>query len=154
MACAPASTFFDRSGKPVEKPADRVVVPRRSVYGIAVRDGCVLLVRPTWKDTLDVPGGMQEPGETDEQTLRREFIEETGCVVAMEALIAEDRRDFYADDTETYYDSHRLFYRVTIVEEKPFLSDGEIAEVLWVPIADAVVRCDERHAQVVARLVG
>lgn len=56
---------------------------RTGVYGIVMRDGQMLLI---WQKSgpytgkLDFPGGGIEFGETPEQTLRREFVEE----VAME----------------------------------------------------------------------
>ncbi len=52
------------------------LVFRPSVYGVAVRDGKVLLV-PQW-DGYDFPGGGIELGETLDEAFRREIKEETG----------------------------------------------------------------------------
>ena len=43
----------------------------------------LLVVRKIFKDRVDfiIPGGRQEPGEKDEQTLKRELMEELGVKV-------------------------------------------------------------------------
>lgn len=46
-----------------------------------VRDGRVLLVRPSYKDHWTFPGGLVDRGETPEEAARREAREEAGVVV-------------------------------------------------------------------------
>ena len=46
-----------------------------------VQDRRVLVARSRGKDRWYLPGGKREPGETDEQTLRREIREELGVDV-------------------------------------------------------------------------
>ena len=65
---------------------------RPSVYGVAIRDGKVLLV-PQW-DGYDFPGGGVELGETLDEAFRREVFEETGLAVERgEVLVCES--DFF-----------------------------------------------------------
>ena len=62
----------------------------QSVTGIVIRDHKVLLARHTYgvgKNRLIVPGGYVEPGETPQQALKREYMEETGIVVEPKELI-------------------------------------------------------------------
>jgi 8-oxo-dGTP diphosphatase len=59
---------------------------------LVVRDGKVLLGRRTsahGRGTWSPPGGKAEPGETDEETARRELAEEAGLAGAVPRLVAE-----------------------------------------------------------------
>lgn len=49
------------------------------VAGVCIRDGKVLLQKPSDDDGYAFPGGHAALGETNEQTLIREFKEETGA---------------------------------------------------------------------------
>jgi 8-oxo-dGTP diphosphatase len=56
-----------------------VSAPVISVVGLVhVRDGRLLVVRPRGKGAFYLPGGKLEPGETPEQALHREVLEELG----------------------------------------------------------------------------
>jgi ADP-ribose pyrophosphatase YjhB (NUDIX family) len=52
----------------------------RVAAGALIRDtqGRILLVRPTYKDGWDIPGGYVEPGESPAAACRRELREELG----------------------------------------------------------------------------
>ena len=57
----------------------RAEVTRVGAYGITLFKNSILLVRQMkgpLKDLLDLPGGGVEPGETPDETLKREFLEE------------------------------------------------------------------------------
>lgn len=47
------------------------------------RDGRVLLVRPTYKDHWEIPGGYVEPGESPRAACLREIREELGLALAV-----------------------------------------------------------------------
>lgn len=54
------------------------------IYGIIRRNNQILLIKKTrgpYTGMFDLPGGSPEKGENEEQTLRREIAEETGCAV-------------------------------------------------------------------------
>jgi 8-oxo-dGTP diphosphatase len=52
--------------------------------------GRVMLVRPTYKDHWDIPGGYVEAGETPHQACTREIKEEPGIDVHLGSLLVAD----------------------------------------------------------------
>jgi len=69
---------------------------------LVVRDGQVLMGRrtsPHGRGTWSPPGGKAEPGETAEETARRELVEETGLVGAVPRVVAETVDSFATGET-------------------------------------------------------
>lgn len=111
---------------------------RVGVYGIAINDGSILLVHKgdngCYRGLLDLPGGGIEFGETQEQALRREFLEEVG--MTFEAMAVIDNLSHYMEvlDASPPYIFHQLglLYAVT----HPVASPAHTAEggFGWYPI--------------------
>ena len=57
-----------------------------------VRDpfGAVLIVTPTYKPTLEIPGGIVEAGESPRACARRESLEELGLELTPQRLLVMD----------------------------------------------------------------
>ena len=73
----------------------------QSVGGVCIRDGTVLLARHTYgagKGMFIIPGGYVNFGEIPEETLVREYQEETGITVKAGKLIGMrfSAKDWYA----------------------------------------------------------
>jgi 8-oxo-dGTP diphosphatase len=69
---------------------------------LVVRDGKVLMGRrtsPHGYGTWAPPGGKAEESETDEETARRELLEETGLVGAVPRVVAETVDTFPTGET-------------------------------------------------------
>ncbi len=63
------------------------------VYGIYIKNNAVLMIRKSrgpYEGMYDLPGGRMEAGETMEQGLRREFIEEVGSEVTDQTFLSEN----------------------------------------------------------------
>ena len=54
--------FRDRKGNRVIKPEHKEINNRTSVYGLVKKGNKVLLVKPTWKEEFELPGGGVENG--------------------------------------------------------------------------------------------
>lgn len=60
--------------------------------GLLVRDpfGAVLIVTPTYKPTLEIPGGIVEASESPRDCARRESLEELGLELTPQRLLVMD----------------------------------------------------------------
>jgi 8-oxo-dGTP diphosphatase len=75
-------------------------MPRHTARAIVIKDGNLLLME-RWRPGrhyFSVPGGGIEAGETAEQAVVREILEETGCIVTIERqlyILTIDSNDHY-----------------------------------------------------------
>jgi 8-oxo-dGTP diphosphatase len=110
--------------------------PEVAVGGVAVVDGCLLLVRrghgPA-AGTWTVPGGRVELGETLHEAVVREVAEETGLTVVVDRFLG------WAERIEPGPDgAHAVildFAVTTLGPEEPVAGD-DATEAAWVPIDD------------------
>lgn len=88
-----------------------------SVVGLMERDGLVLAVsRKGNREDLGLPGGKIEPGESPEEALAREVMEETGVRVVLARGVFEV--------------PHARVYEILAWEGEPSSQEG--TAVLWV----------------------
>jgi 8-oxo-dGTP diphosphatase len=111
----------------------------RAAGGVVIRDGdhgpeVAVVHRPRYDD-WSLPKGKRDPGETDEQTAVREVEEETGlrCALGREQLPTRyvDRRG--RSKVVRYWVMH-------VIGSRPFEANGEIDELAWLRIDEAVGR--------------
>lgn len=91
---------------------DMPEIVRTAVRGIIFVDGKLLLIEDN-KNEVKLPGGGQEEGETDLETLIREVREETGCTAIAETVrpfgyIEEKRKSFNED--RIWHQFSRLYF--------------------------------------------
>ena len=126
---------------------------RPAVFGVAIRDGLVALVRvtkPGHAPWIDLPGGALEAGEDDVQALAREFGEETGLVVQAGRGLGRADQRFRLTDGEPVNNRSGL-YVAEIEGEDASLKVEDDHELVWIEPAEAVrgLRHDS-HAWAVA----
>ena len=99
------------------------VVTRPSTNGVEV----LVVHRPRYDD-WSLPKGKAEPGETDEETARREVEEETGYACALGRELATDRYvDRHGRDKQVRY------WMMTVEHERPWAPNREVDERRWLP---------------------
>lgn len=107
----------------------------QSVAGVVIKDDKVLLARHTYgngKGLLIIPGGYLNFGETPEEALKREFMEETKIEVAPKDIIGIrfNMHDWY------------VVFEAEYISGTASSDNDENSEVLWVEIENALTRED------------
>jgi ADP-ribose pyrophosphatase YjhB (NUDIX family) len=102
------------------------------VVGVAIHDNSVLLHRADNEPFWTVPGGRAEHGETAEQTIRREMLEELGTDVHVDRLLWVVENFFEYDGFD--YHELALYFLIRFPPGSPRLgaecfdgSDGDVA---------------------------
>lgn len=133
--------FYDRLGKKHLKPDDVKVADRHSVYGIAIFNNQILMIKPAWADWWELPGGAVEKGENEPIALNREWIEEIGYIVKEmdKNSINVVNNNFYLNENgDHYYSSKLSFFAVTRISKMIDFSKNiqEIKAIEWIKISD------------------
>ena len=107
----------------------------QSVAGVVIKDNKVLLARHTYgsgKGKLIIPGGYVNYGETPQQALKREYMEETNIEVEPENIIGIrfNMHDWY------------IVFRAKYISGEAQSDHDENSEVLWLNMKDALSRDD------------
>lgn len=114
--------------------------PRQGAYGILLREGRIAVVQVGYtKFTYDLPGGGIDEGETPEQALKREYLEETGLEVRVGSLVAEFNHYMVHDDG-TPYNNHARVYEVELVAERPQAKTEDDHELIWLSPLEVIKR--------------
>ena len=105
----------------------------QSVTGVVIKDNKVLLARHTYgggAGLLIVPGGYVNEGETPQDALIREYMEETKVTVKPLDIIGIrfNMHDWY------------IAFRAEYVSGEASSDHEENSEVLWVDVEEALVR--------------
>jgi len=103
--------------------------PRPCVGALIVREGKVLLARRAKEPYLgwwDIPGGFMEAGETPEEALAREVLEETGLRARAFRLLAIFPDTYGAEGAPTL----NLHYLVEVDAGEP-CPQSDVADLRW-----------------------
>jgi 8-oxo-dGTP pyrophosphatase MutT (NUDIX family) len=93
------------------------------VAGLGFRDGYVLVHRAVHESFWTFPGGRAEIGETSEETLRREMVEELSVDVTVRRLLWSVENFFHYEEMDWH--ELGLYYLMELPADFPF-DPGEI----------------------------
>jgi ADP-ribose pyrophosphatase YjhB (NUDIX family) len=98
-------------------------------------EGRVVLVRPSYKEDWDIPGGYVEPGESPRAACLREIEEELGITTAVGPMLVVDwaPAEHEGDKLLFIFDAGSL---TTEQEQAIRFADGELTEWRYVEAAD------------------
>ena len=107
----------------------------QSVAAVCLKDGKVLLALHTYgggKGKLIIPGGYLQAGETPEEAVRREFMEEVHVEIEPKEIVGIrfSSRDWY------------VVFRAEHISGEPTPDYDEVDEVLWIDAGEALQRED------------
>ncbi len=123
-----------------------------TVSAVVENDGRFLLVEESamGQRVISQPGGHIESGESPEQAVVRETLEETGCTVSCNDLIGV----YLWIHPQTRQQFLRIIYQATYVEYDPSLPlDEGIYGTHWMTLADLQSRQPMLRSPVVLRCV-
>lgn len=125
--------------KPLSNRPEDGQAPIATVGGLIIDDAKrVLMVRThKWSNLWGIPGGKIKWGETSEEALRRELLEETGLAVTdIEFVLVQD----CIHSREFYRDAHFLLlnYRCRCAGDPRVRLNEEAREFKWVPLPEAL----------------
>lgn len=143
--------YVDLRGESHERPEGTPARWRVGGYGVAVRDGRLLLVEPVWTQgwTWDLPGGgiRLMPDETILEGITREVYEETGYRFTPDPATLTHHGDLFFRTLKGRYLRSLTFTARGEVAPEPDPAwrrpTREIRQVAWVPIA--TLRPDDVH---------
>lgn len=114
----------------MSSPADRFATPRVAAGALFVADGRVFLVRKTYGNKWDIPGGYVDIGESPATACRREVQEELGLAREPQRLLAVDWAPNGNEGDKILY----IFDCGQLGDEREVTLDGdELDKWEWVP---------------------
>lgn len=150
--------YKDRKGNYHKKPENIKSQKRESANGVYIKDGKILLVKPSWVDIWEFPGGGKESNENLIEALKREFLEETGYKILKldENPIQHINTKFYADDIDVFFDSNMYFFKILEIgeQDEDLIHRDEIADIRSIPI-DSLNKenLNNLHLEVISSIV-
>lgn len=101
------------NGDPVMVEENQIV-NRSAVYAIIVNEEKNVLLVKQW-DGYDFPGGGVEPGESLNDALSREVLEETGYQILLKSLLKSHESYFYHPVKEQAYHTWSYYYTALVI---------------------------------------
>lgn len=127
--------FLDRNGSQHQKPSGREVLTRASTDALIIKNGQILLIKEQGLNLWEMPGGGVENGESLEDSLKREVLEETGYRVSkVLASITQRKTNYYSIKLDQYFNSITNFFAVEISNDEPIKPTSTTNELKWMDL--------------------
>lgn len=124
-------------GKLPEKEKARI---RPGSYAVIERDEKILVVQIIGWGEYFLPGGGIDPGESEEEALKREALEETGYSITINNKIGTVADYIYFSPADRWYNKIGHFYIAESGEQDIDLIIEEDHKTVWLPIKEAAER--------------
>ncbi|KKQ92890.1 MAG: hypothetical protein UT18_C0034G0005 [candidate division CPR2 bacterium GW2011_GWC2_39_10] len=140
--------YQDVNGKKRFKPLGRKVSSDKRAYGIVFEDSKLLLVKPTYSQYFELPGGGLE-GDEDISDALKYFLKR----VVGKPFVKKVR--FYIRNKDSYAISDYMFFRVEVEDtNRHDFNHGEIEEVKWVGLDELMnLRVKKIHLRMIRVLL-
>ena len=120
------------------QPMEKTERPRTAARAILRRKGLVALLRVSKHNYYKLPGGGLEEGESVQEGLEREVLEEVGCSIRVKGEVGESvEHRTHIGVVQT----SNCFLAEAMKEGKPRFMDDEVADgfrLLWVSLDEAI----------------
>jgi 8-oxo-dGTP diphosphatase len=127
-------------------------VLRPGSYAVLRGDaGCIAILLTPLGGFL--PGGGQEPGESPEQALRREAIEECGFEVQVGERIGLVDELVFSREESCYFRKRGIFFKAQRRDGKPVVEVEPEHQLVWLPAAEAISRLSHESHKWAVRAV-
>ena len=121
---------------------------RHSARAIIISDGRIAMIHSLEKNYYKLPGGGIEPGESKENALIRETLEETGLHIIPKTIeelgyIHRVRKSLKYEDECFIQNNYYYFCEVTDEVSKPHYDEGELSERFVPEFVDPRIALEE-----------
>ncbi|PWU23462.1 hypothetical protein C5B42_02815 [Candidatus Cerribacteria bacterium 'Amazon FNV 2010 28 9'] len=126
--------FINANLEPVEYDGSPITW-RISAYALIIKDGKLLIGKSKFEKHYDVIGGGIELGETIEEALHREALEEGGVTIKIGKLLFA-ATDWFYHRKGNFHETLQLYYEAQIVRDIESPTDPDIEQARFIPLEE------------------
>jgi 8-oxo-dGTP diphosphatase len=136
MNCSNGQTALPQFG---ERIAGQIYKYRPGAYAVVFDAHQRVVVVKNGYGNYFLPGGGADPGETMEEALRREVLEESGYDIEIHRKLGEATECFWSEIGQRYFEAHGHFYTASFGERvREPIDDDHV--LIWLTTEQAAKR--------------